>query len=208
MAERNEMKERPILFSDPMVRAILENRKSQTRRIVKPQPFDIGPVGGTFAAAWNEKTAEAYEHFHCPYGQPGDRLWVRETWCAGEDDDGAYILYTADNTKNYSPIELSCSWNDEQLNLKWEEHEDFKQTLKRPSVFMPRWASRITLEITVVRVERLHDISEADVIAEGVVSGPFGEYGVAAYRSLWKSIHGPDSWAANPLGEAGCVKLL
>lgn len=194
------MKERPMIFTASSVRGILAEIKTQTRRIVKPQPFDIGPVGGTFAAAWNEKTAEAYEHFHCPYGQPGDRLWVRETFfpcpigqyatnckIPKQKPDKWTVLYPADGDGISAP-------------LKW-----------KPSIFMPRWASRITLEITGVRVEWLQKISEADALAEGVtipsydknlepvtIGGCTSGAGRIAYKELWESINGPNSWHANP----------
>lgn len=168
------MRERPILFSGPMVRALLDGRKTQTRRVVKPQPVD------PFDGAQLRTAVSAYALAGpCPYGEPGDRLWVRETWAkAGEQGDR--VEYRADTADPKAG--------------KW-----------RPSIFMPSWASRITLEVESVRVERLQDISEADARAEGVTPAPFTKAGraahlvhVEAFESLWGSINGPDSWAANP----------
>ena len=187
------MKERPILFSAPMVRAILAGTKTQTRRVAKlTASGHVKEPGGH--RRWHPADPDAAHA--CPYGQPGDRLWVRETWAYGihamaakRDEDGPFV-YAADGTTQG------------RLCDRW-----------RQSIHMPRWASRITLEITSVRVERLHDISEADAIAEGCIQNPNGYYqggphkviglkqmatAVRAYRDLWESINGPSSWDANP----------
>ncbi|WP_186191104.1 hypothetical protein [Burkholderia gladioli] len=145
------MKERPILFSAPMVRAILDGRKSQTRRIAKEFAGrdDLDAILRRFP---NQKG--------CPYGEPGDRLWIRETWAQPAPLDPGQTVYRADypacvpaDFENIPPAE-SISW--------------------KPSIHMPRSASRITLEITGVRVERLQGISEADAVAEGAVFTDFG----------------------------------
>lgn len=207
------MKERPILFSGPMVRAILEGRKTQTRRIVKPQPLDVTdavrdvPGGNMFYAAiarrdvmgvyFTSLGSDQQHEWRCPYGQPGDRLWVREThcvWRAGNaDGTGKHIAYRA--TEPDSPC---GGWT--------------------PSIFMPRWASRITLEVKDVRVERLQDISEADAIAEGLYDARGhhlaecpaysdepnrkcacgSQTAQEEYHGLWDSINGAGSWSANP----------
>lgn len=187
------MKERPILFSAPMVRAILEGRKTQTRRVVKHAP-----------APWNAEHT-AWDMTCCPYGQPGDRLWVRETWGAhfmwddvppsGIPNDGkACLFYMADG--------FSTGGCSQTRRDKW-----------RPSIHMPRWASRITLEIAGVRVERLQDISEKDAQAEGAMyhdgrgighSGWRHDYkdvhvdARSSFYRLWQEINGPGSWDANP----------
>jgi hypothetical protein len=201
------MKERPILFSGPMVRAILEGRKSQTRRVVKLT--DSGRVKAVGSAMnWHLDDPNAIKA--CPYGMPGDRLWVREAWAVEQtlDDkapskfhrwatwfkaDGAYLAN--------SPMR---GFHTGRPRGKW-----------RSSLHMPRWASRITLEITEVRVERLQDISEEDAKAEGMEWHDGGEihhsgwrwdrsHGVVyescrlAYQRLWESINGPCSWAENP----------
>jgi hypothetical protein len=169
------MKERPILFSAPMVRGILAGTKVQTRRVVKPQAMgQWGPV------------------VPCPYGQPGDRLWVREAWdFIPEGDPGtpscAGIRYWAD-----AGYELRTPPSNYNPMLYGKERV-------RPSIHMPRWASRITLEVTGVRVERLQDISEADARAEGISRADCPDWHATTdYRALWESIHGPGSWAANP----------
>lgn len=142
------MKERPILFSGPMVRAILEWHKTQTRRVMKPQLLQ--PDG-----ARHKKLEVPNVLKLCPYGKPGDRLWVRETWLAR--GGGAAALYRAD----YEDVEAAGLGG---LYGGW-----------KPSIFMPRWASRITLEVVNVRVERVQDITEADAIAEGVTCEERGE---------------------------------
>ena len=178
------MKERPILFSGPMVRAILEGRKTQTRRVIKPQPTSDhglvfeGIAPGKFGAVSDGEIT-------CPYGTIGDRLWVKETHHVRDagyvDGTGRDIVYKAD---------------DEDFPYGWT-----------PSIHMPRWASRINLEITGIRVERLQDISEEDAKAEGVgVHGGWNadetEYGVNArgpFSRLWDSINAKrHPWASNP----------
>ena len=178
------MKERPILFSGPMVCAILAGRKTQTRRVMKCRmPHDRIVDMLRYKDADRKPTGEwglcshervISEHIHCPYGAPGDRLWVRETHyvqSAGyADGSGKLILYKADG-------DAPTTWT--------------------PSIHMPRWASRITLEVTEVRIERLQNISAADSVAEGCDScTPCDQF-----RALWTFIHtadGPNGWAANP----------
>lgn len=215
------MKERPILFSGPMVRAILEGRKTQTRRVVKQDLQRLGDGdwyafdhrGINYRVNARHTTVAAWAHLlqFCPYGQPGDRLWVRETWqgplmdadtmeteyraSPDEFHNPKYCVYAADGGPAPEFVTL-----DDELVCRW-----------RPSIHMPRWASRILLEITGVRVERLQDISEADAIVEGIektVGGFWSLYGQsdvdgtysprASYRALWESINGPGSWDANP----------
>jgi hypothetical protein len=210
------VKERPILFSAPMVRAILDEQKTQTRRIVKPQPLgELWPGGKcydyypTIVVKGEEVPGDMVFGFGnedmgwvCPYGKPGDRLWVRETFYVdhidyigkrlpkakpAEIDD--MIYYRADGECCEQIPECSC-W--EVGKPEW-----------RPSIHMNRWASRITLEVTGVRVERLQEISEGDAIAEGVEwnAGPLrcGHTNpISAYRGLWNQINGGGSWDANP----------
>jgi len=189
--------ERPILFSAPMVRAILAGTKTQTRRIIKcPPHYQIEEKDDGKPWPWMYDSERDRDHFMpCPYGEPGTRLWVREAWRAvwSSDDEpprafnaGYRFWYEAD-----------------------APHQDGFGKL-RPSIHMPRCASRITLEVTGVRVEKLQDISEADAMAEGVAlhdDGKFTDYmsptgyagnAVSSYRSLWTSINGPSSWEANP----------
>lgn len=145
------MKEYPILFSGEMVQAILDGRKTQTRRVINPQ------------ALLDNKT-RVNACYECPYGAPGDLLWVREMWRAVELDNGNDgILYRADN--HFKSIENSQAAAD----LWCDAYADRKHGNKwRPSIFMPRWASRIALAVTDVQVERLQEISEEDAIAEGL----------------------------------------
>lgn len=202
------MKERPILMSAPMIRAILDGRKTQTRRIVNPQPpCPDGIIFETDTAhpwQWHGGVkAQSSEPIKCPYGQPGDRLWVRETWAEvtgpSRDEDPATfgnkgIIYRADEG-NDSAL-LKGIW--------------------KPSIFMRRWMSRITLEITGIRIERLADISYDDAIDEGIntyscdglhVAGVWEDYSnprngwrnpITSYKTLWESINGHGSWEANP----------
>lgn len=185
-------RERPILFSAPMVRAILDDTKTQTRRVVKPRKDRY--IGCELAPGELAGEVNNGEFANCPYGRPGDRLWVRETW-AYDDEDGE-ILYRADD------IDATRNWDQ-------QKHESGLSKYKwRPSIFMPRVASRITLEITEVRVERLNSISEADAIAEGLIRAPYGWWSgregsssptpQGAYALLWQDINGPESWSANP----------
>ena len=191
------MAERPILFSGEMVRAILAGRKTQTRLVVKPQPELMQPGGtikphpfdvGMFLVENWDKQDRAFpnvwrcENIRSPYA-PGDTLWVRETWAPFGDQAAIYCA-----TNIGLPVD------------RW-----------RPSIHMPRWASRITLRVTGVRVERLREISTDDALSEGVAETKFydegermasagaprsAEYLAFAYR--WQSINGPESWAANP----------
>lgn len=190
------MKKRPILFSVPMVRAILEGRKTQTRRVIKPQPDADGlahPVGADF---WNDTSEREYR---CLYGKPGDQLWLRETWQSFEMPDGRKIVAWKASCEL---DELNYVADDGSVSLikigKWS-----------PSIHMPRWASRITLEITGVRVERLQEISEEDVWAEGVPlqvadAGNSGFCGVpmeprTAFANFWDYLAKPGAmWSDDP----------
>lgn len=196
------MKARPILFSGPMVRALLDGSKTQTRRVVKPQPVSEGILSFGEAWKWIKSPKTWFSGVtrqqlvsrpgllqHCPYGKPGDLLWVRESITTRDKaEDGLRFdvpQYRADFTDSYG----LCFTTDDGPRYV----EDLRWT---PSIHMPRWASRLTLRITDVRVERLQDISEADVIAEGASGHPDGMS--HAYRSLWTLINGPGSWEANP----------
>jgi len=162
------MKERPIIFSGEMVKAILDGRKTQTRRAVKTGILAHSGLRyqGLFedfsgVAFLGEKSGTEYD-FKNPYGQIGDRLWVKEKHCLpkqggsaiGQDGYDNDVLYAADEGLQRFP--LSGNWTQHNRNFKW-----------RPSIHMPRWASRIDLEITGVRVERVQEITGADAKAEG-----------------------------------------
>ena len=191
-----------------MVRAILDGTKTQTRRICKTTKdpdtgCEIAPceIGLTFANRLGDV---------CPFGTVGDRLWVRETWqcavIAGEHKGIGYRAgYDDDN-----------EWFKRNDDLQWFKLWDKHQDKWRPSIFMPRWASRITLEITGVRVDRLNEIRAMDCIAEGIEShklvlenatlttfrnyktGGTNAAATTSYQTLWESINGPGSWAKNP----------
>lgn len=187
------MKERPILFSGPMVRAILEGRKTQTRRAVRPQPPRY-PYGRTptylFENLWGwcavhgtVRAVRSEDTIRCPYGVPGDRLWVRETHAnlgkaplpgGGTSED--IVLYRADHGDD-------CKID----GVRWT-----------PAIHMYRRHSRITLEVVSIRAERLQAISDEDARSEGV--SDFATYGTAKveFASLWESINGAGSWDENP----------
>jgi len=199
------MKERPILFSAPMVRALLAGTKTQTRRVVsglsKRFPLvnlaDVAPsrFSGRFddPASWGWAYAEDGAHAPlaswltwCPYGQPGDRLWVRERHAPAADCWGAWGRRMDGDSSGPDPVIHYAADGGDPFVERW-----------RPSIHMPRWASRITLEVGAVRVERLQDISEADAVAEGVYTDPAAP-AYDAYRMLWEQINGAGSWATNP----------
>jgi len=175
MSATTATKERPILFSGPMIRAILEGQKTQTRRIVKRQrdmEFDVNdPTYGPYWLSYATEADGEDAKVRCPYGKPTDRLWVREThryWFPDWIDPPAYpcrCRYKADD----SLVELAV---EREENLQFSTPEDVgldvESTKWRPSIFMPRWASRILLAITAIRVERLQNISGPDCWAEGI----------------------------------------
>jgi len=194
------MKERPILFSAPMVRAILEGRKTQTRRVVKPQPDAVHSGTPYWFVGGYRLSETAHNPLRCPYGQPGDRLWVRETWAPLEAAGTPYI-YRADADEDGS-VPYLVHGSPVGGGVGHANPHRWK-----PSIHMPRLASRILLEVVSVRVERLRDISEADAEAEGAPL-ELGELervtlgAKARYRSgfcrMWSSINGRESWDANP----------
>ena len=200
------MKERPILFSAPMVRALLSGAKTQTRRGLSVQPTgapyaaqaSLTKSGSrpVFYAAWERPGTDGSTCCICPYGVPGDRLWVREAWrtCEGFD------VYPPRDIQRTTPVRY-------EADSHWSHSMTGGGGKLRPSMFMPRWASRILLEVTDVRVERLQDISEADALAEGTpswadgacaVGNPHGLNARDYYEVLWSSINGRASWDANP----------
>lgn len=203
------MKERPIIFSGEMVRAILEGRRTQTRRIINPQPYEgcsklIGPE--MYAPAIEDKDGMidagpeiygVYDEYgeygcKCPYGQPGDRLWVRETWAMSGHERVEYRAFPKDG-KDFRSV---SGW--------------------RASIHMPRWASRITLEIVDVKVERLQKMSSDDLEKEGLNYFENEDFCAAehyqaggspiqggsperfAFIALWNRIYGAGSWESNP----------
>ncbi|MBS3895119.1 hypothetical protein, partial [Serratia marcescens] len=176
------MKERPVIFNSEMVRAILSGRKTQTRRAISDRHLHLIDVASRVGECYplesgiDHANSQSYYREYCPFGQAGDRLWVRETF----GDCGNRLVYRAD-TEDGAASQVKC----------WV-----------PSIHMPREACRILLEITAVRVERLNDISEEDAKAEGVKAGvcPGHEHMMhqVAFSELWQSIYGAESWRANP----------
>ncbi len=206
------MTEKPILFSATMIRAILDGRKSQTRRIMKPQP--VGPVfiatdpkTPRYCLPYNETLTMGGLAMRCPYGQPGDRLWVRETCRAEELPSGLDgVRYLAD--EGFLPIDDTPEAGDAWVDLRYygKRASPVAPVKTVPAIHMPRWASRITLEITGIRMERLQDISESDALAEGWdrrddLTSDDEVHREAArewFMDIWESINGPGSWCANP----------
>lgn len=196
------MKERPILMSAPMVRAILDGRKTQTRRIVKPTPEWIGQSG-----VLSYRGRVGLPHALSPFGQPGDRLWVREAFRFLDSFDGdspntvGNRCLVAGYPKPWAPTHYEADgWRDNWMNVGTAPGSVTAGKL-RPGIHMPRWASRITLEVVSVRVERLQDISDEDAIAEGIYPTSTGLYpgsAKAEYRKLWEQINGAGSWDVNP----------
>lgn len=221
------IKERPILFSAPMVRAILEGRKSVTRRALKVQPHT--DASGNFCVGQynygqdldGTPMTRNFVKSHCPYGQPGERLWVRETWGVIShdfDEHGNMIDWTPDRPatpirempfgRGYHSGHVIYRADGEAVWAGDDDGGGDDRTAWKPSIHMPRRASRILLEITAVRVERLQAISRADIRAEGLecppelvsddVSPNYRDWYPKAWRELWESINGTDSWNANP----------
>ncbi|OKS28154.1 hypothetical protein [Pseudomonas aeruginosa] len=214
------MKERPILFSGPMVRAILEGRKTVTRRIAKPVKHpDLGNIYAPGALVLEHEPQHVVDRA-CPYGQPGDRLWVRETWTDVNMCGAPALAYRAD--EDIRDLMEEPGFLDDRGAFNYDDprvkpypfacwYAELDQARWRPSIHMPRWASRILLEITAVRVERLQDISEEQALAEGVRGEPcdharqacadigcWGDTAKGAFGFLWESLNGEGSWAANP----------
>lgn len=171
------MNEQPILFSTPMVKALLDGRKMQTRRVITPQPkFVESSCRWYWEKALDvhgEPLVDASRHWWeyygtSPYGAVGDRLWLRETFCVGYAIGGGnFTALLFDGCENVRKVFYRATDDDEP---------DEPKRLWKPSIFMPRWASRITLELTAVRVERVQDISRTDAIAEGVCTDEWLEW--------------------------------
>lgn len=203
------MREGPILFNAPMARATLTDRKNQTRRIMKLR-------NGQYMPPSQRKDPNGWAQMLrlCPYGQPGERLWGKENYRTykGFDHESMLTMQERLSCNDYemrilAPIHYEADGGRRNWNAT-----DASPGRLRPSIHMPRWASRMTLEVLNVRVERLQDISEEDAVAEGIEkteAGFWSLYGqaetdgtyspIASYRALWSSINGPESWDANPL---------
>lgn len=194
------MNSRPILFSGPMVRALIDGSKTQTRRVVKPQPsFDMNSADECICGKSSTQIAWDQMIDSCPYGQPGDRLWVKETHRAvfSKALDEPHLQYRADGDFREPKNDIEHNQFAGILDDPFGPIIEDSKRKWRPSIFTHRWASRITLEITGIRVERLNDISEADAKAEGVIWKNY-VYAAEAYAELWDAINGPGSWALNP----------
>ena len=221
------MKDRPVIFNGEMIRAILDGRKTQTRRVINPQPtlsertgFNWKGYAYGIGSTYRDTVRNFASCFNvCPFGQIGDLLWVRETWQGPLVDEEHFEDYRANADKFQTPA--FCEYAaDGGTRPEFCDLDDNVRQGWRPSIHMPRWASRILLEITAVRVERLNSISEGDAMAEGVrmIENNFGngpaycDYSLPnlddaaewynrandSFKSLWKSIYGAENWSANP----------
>ena len=208
------MTERGMIFNGEMVRALLSGRKTQTRRPIKCKQTRFTEIGEREDGSkwpWSEDAEHACDFWHpCPFGAVGDRIWVRETWGVVSHafrDDGLMIDWVPDRPATaihempfgngyYSGYAIYAADGD----FTWGDDDGYEdgRSCWKPSIHMPRAASRILLEIIDVRVERLRSMSQDDARAEGVIaaSGPM-EAGLA-FRELWDSIYGEESWKANP----------
>jgi len=197
------MKERPILFSAAMVRAIIDGMKTETRRVIREQPRP-GPDASSQYAAVAYGGGNNVPRY-CPYGVPGDLLWVRETW----RESWASSNYSKPETHK-TGIEYRATWNgcrDIGARTVRTDHARYGGDIGkgggvrwRPSIFMPRWASRLTLGIEHVRVERLQDITETAAISEGVCNAYHPDFHRGEFRDLWDSINLKRGfgWDSNP----------
>lgn len=223
------MKERPVIFNSEMVRAILDGRKTQTRRTLTERHLHLIDAASSAGECYplesgvDHENSQSYYREHCPFGQVGDRLWVRETFATLGNEDGCAIDWDENLVKGGGQeaariYRASCEQKSGNYGLwsipdiaDWKPHTwnvQYEGTWV-PSINMPRWASRILLEITAVRVERLNDISQADAIAEGgppshpsidAVSRDYGfpDFSRSWFAQTWQHIYGEESWNANP----------
>lgn len=202
------MADRPIIFSAPMVRALLDGRKTQTRRVLKPQPVGIGFLKVASVDWHKTKGWGAYNReltrigdVRVPYA-PGDRLWVREAFGVGVSTGNSWHADSGPGAMNPLAPRRYRADGEPGFCGRW-----------RPSIHMPRWASRLTLHVSEVRVQRLQEISAADAVAEGCffkrwITGEYPEFDVGVdednrrlvsqFKTLWNSLHGADAWDANP----------
>lgn len=228
------MAERPIVFSGPMVRALLARRKTQTRRLVKGGPVNVVPFIGQDNLPTHEfglcLTHERVinKHVRCPFGVPGDNLWVKETWSDVNLEGGPGIAYRADGhvadlmdvedllnpdgSFNYDDPILAFGANGLRFDIWSADLISGAEGNWRSSLHQPRWLSRLRLAVTSIRVERVQDISAEDAKSEGLLWDPVLEAWTAvdqpswprftdparAYAGLWNDLHGADSWNANP----------
>ncbi len=196
--------ERGMIFNAEMVRALLSGRKTQTRRIIKPQPE--ATLSGSLSGKWLSRPLNGLLlpkiediAIHCPFGVVGDRIWVRETFQGPLFDYDLMDSYCKDPTPFEKP-EFCVYKADGVPAPEFYDADDELHCCWRPSIHMPRWASRILLEITDVRVERLKSISDRDALREGCSAADMksGDCVADVFARLWASIYGSDSWNANP----------
>lgn len=222
------IREKGLIFNSEMVRAILDGRKTQTRRPIKWKQTRFTEIGEREDGSkwpWSEDAEHACDFWHpCPFGAVGDRIWVRETWGVVShelDEDGRIRPWTPDRPATvihempfgngyYSGHAIYAADGD----FTWGDDDGYEdgRSCWKPSIHMPKAASRILLEITDVRVERLNAISEEDARAEGIIDGGCLNCGepepcecanpepdaTEAFAYLWQSIYGQDNWNANP----------
>lgn len=214
------MKERGMIFNGEMVRAILDWRKTQTRRIVSDRHLNLIDLGSQIGECYplecgiDHANSQSYYREHCPFGKPGDRIWVRETYQGPLFDYEHMESYLEDSSKFEKP-DFCVYRADGKPAPEFYDADDNLHCGWSPSIHMPRWASRITLEITDVRVERLNGISETDAEAEGInMEALFDSQDCydciadhnmtgrptakGAFKYLWESIYGEENWQANP----------
>ncbi|HHV3970820.1 TPA: hypothetical protein ACUJSI_003780 [Klebsiella pneumoniae] len=210
------MKERGMIFNGEMVRALLDGRKTQTRRPIKWKQTRFTEIGEREDGSkwpWSEDAEHACDFWHpCPFGAVGDRIWVRETWGVVShelDEDGRIQPWTPDRPATvihempfgngyYSGHAIYAADGD----FTWGDDDGYEdgRSCWKPSIHIPRAASRILLEITNVRVERLKSISDGDAVREGCSTADMmsGDCVADVFARLWASIYGSDSWNANP----------
>lgn len=239
MSTTTAVRTRPILFSGRLVRAILDGKKTQTRRVLRSQPPTVEAVRaisgsdyhlftdwnspGAFRVAgpvWAVRKLSGVEDpkWRCPYGVPGDRLWVRENFFTDSRENRPLVIYaaTANMYREQGEPVKPCTYPDTDLSGEYPTHEQSLKNITtpptskwwklRPSIFMPRWASRITLELTGVRVEQLRKISGVDAVAEGIaLDFPGGHHGAydrakTAFREGWDTLNASRGygWDTNP----------
>ncbi|HCQ8035405.1 TPA: hypothetical protein OL868_001004 [Klebsiella quasipneumoniae subsp. quasipneumoniae] len=197
------MKERGMIFNGEMVRGILDGRKTQTRRPIKWKQTRFTEIGEREDGSkwpWSEDAEHACDFWHpCPFGAVGDRIWVRETFQGPLFDYDLMDSYCKDPTPFEKP-EFCVYKADGVPAPEFYDADDELHCCWRPSIHMPRWASRILLEITNVRVERLKSISDSDAIREGCSTANMksGDCVADVFARLWASIYGAESWNANP----------
>jgi hypothetical protein len=233
------MNEHGMLYSEPMVIALLDGSKTQTRRMMKPQPHEFwspagygelhafdknGDLNPDNVIGWGVVNEDGDQGYPCPYGQPGHRIWVRETFLAYGRWETRFSAKKARDEWHFVDMTLECdrryqyAADNPDVPLAKGRGGALPGWYTRPAIFMPRAASRILLEIVSIRVERLHDLSEVDAIAEGIEQMPCEVPNTRLWRnyrpengwtprvcipqnsfhSLWEVINGEDSWLSNP----------